>query len=214
MRLSRFLFAAPLIASVLLAGSPAEAQGDDTDDFLKPDNWEGLNEYWKIDGTTIIGEAKKDPGFNTFFVTKKKYGDFELSFRVELKDGKGNSGVQVRSTVIDPKKYIVAGPQPDIGQQYWGSVYGERVGGMMKAAPPDLVKKVVKPADFNDYVIIAKGNRMTTRINGETMVDEEFPTTPDKKPLLSEGVIAIQLHAGGPMTVTLKEIKFKDLSKK
>ena len=52
----------------------------DDDDFLKPDNWEGLKDLWTIKGTTIVGETKTDPKFNTFFCTKKKYKDFEMSF--------------------------------------------------------------------------------------------------------------------------------------
>ena len=51
-----------------------------------------------------MGYTPKDPGFNTFLCSKKKYKDFELSFKVRLKDGKGNSGVQIRSKVFDPKK--------------------------------------------------------------------------------------------------------------
>src|SRR5262249_50731948 len=152
---------------------------------------------------------------NTFFCSKKKYGDFELSFKVRLKDGKGNSGIQVRSAVIDPKKFVVAGPQCDIGQQFWGSLYGEQVGGMMKACPGDFVKKNVKPADFNNYHIIVKGDHVTIKLNGETSVDDDFPATPNKKPMAREGVIAFQLHGNmGPMTAEFSDIKFTDLSKK
>jgi hypothetical protein len=213
MRLSR-LFLAALVPAAALALAPAPATADDTSDFLKPDNWEGLKEYWKVEGTTIVGEAKEGLKFNTFLCSKKKYGDFELSFKVQLKDGKGNSGVQIRSAVIDPQKFVVAGPQADIGQQFWGSLYGEQAGGMMKQAPAEVVKKAVKPTEFNDYHIVAKGNRITIKVNGETTVDEEFPTTPNKKPTAAEGVIAFQLHAGPPMTVTFRDIRFTDLGKK
>ena len=68
----------------------------------------------------MIGDAEKDPSFNTFLCSKKKYKDFELKFKVRLKDGKGNSGVQIRSKVIDPKKFAVAGPQGDIGARLLG----------------------------------------------------------------------------------------------
>lgn len=210
MRLPRFSRAAALLMAALAISSNSSARADDTDDFLKPDNWEGLTEYWKIDGKTVTGDAKKDPGFNTFFCSKKKYGDFELSFQAQLKDGKGNSGVQVRSAVIDPKKFVVAGPQADIGAGYWGSLYGERVGGWLKKSKKD----VAKPKDFNDYRIVVKGNHVTITVNGETTVDEDFPNNAGKNPAPPAGIIAFQLHAGGPMTVTFKDIKFKDLSKK
>jgi hypothetical protein len=202
-----------LTGLVVLAILP-KIQADDTDAFLDPANWEGLPQYWKLDpkSRTIIGQADKDPGFNTFFCSRKQYGDFELAFEVELKNAKGNSGVQIRSRLLDgPKekgKFIVAGPQADIGQQYWGSLYGERFGGMMKQAPADRVKKFVKPDGFNEYRIRAVGQRVTITINGETFIDEVF----DKLP--PAGIIAFQIHAGGPMTVTFRNIRFTQLSAK
>ena len=201
---------------MLFAPVPS-ARADDTEEFLKPENWEGLPGLWTLDQKTktIVGETKEDPKDNTFYCTKKKYGDFELSCKVQLRDGIGNSGIQIRSEVFDKAKFKVRGPQPDIGQQYWGSVYGEGVGGMMKASDPKKVKKFVKEKEFNDYYVLAEGNHITVKINGETMVDDDFPTTPDKKPMASEGIIALQIHAGYPkMYVEFKDIKFKDLSKK
>lgn len=216
MRLSRLLFAALLAAG-------ATARADDTADFLKPENWEGRSDLFKLDpkARTIVGETTEDPKYNTFFCTKKKYGDFELSFKVQLRDGVGNSGVQIRSEVFDKEKFRVKGPQVDVGKGYWGSLYGEGVGGMMKASSPDAIKKAVKEAEFNDYVITAKGTKITVKVNGETMVDQDFPTLPagkDKKegaPAPKDGVIAIQVHSGYPkMRVEYKDITFTDLGKK
>ena len=213
MRLSRLLVAALAVAWT------ATARADDTDDFLKPENWHGRADLFKLDpaGKTIVGETMEDPKYNTFFCTKKKYSDFELSFKVQLRDATGNSGVQIRSTLRDDKKFVVAGPQVDVGKGYWGSLYGEGVGGMMKASSPDAIKKAVKEKEFNEYHIVAKGTRVTIKINGETMVDQDFPTLPgkDAKPAPMDGIIAIQVHAGYPkMRVEYKDIVFKDLSKK
>jgi hypothetical protein len=216
MRLSRLLCAAALAAG-------ATARADDTADFLKPENWEGRSDLFKLDpkARTIVGETTEDPKYNTFFCTKNKYGDFELSFKVQLRDGVGNSGVQIRSEVFDREKFRVKGPQVDVGKGYWGSLYGEGVGGMMKASTPDTIKKAVKEAEFNDYVITAKGTKITVKVNGETMVDGDFPTLPagkDKKeggPAPKDGIIAIQVHGGYPkMRVEYKDITFTDLSKK
>ena len=208
MRLPRLLLSLAFFG--LAAGF---ARADDTKEFLKADNWEGLTQYWKIDGTTVTGTAKEDPKFNTFLCSKTKYSDFEMSFKVKMTGGKANSGIQVRSTVTDAKKFVVHGPQCDMGQQYWGSLYGEGVGGMMLASPGDFVKKHVKEAEFNDYALTVKGTHFTIKVNGETSVDKDFPTTPDKKPTAESGVIAFQLHQGGAMTVEFKDIKFTDLSK-
>jgi hypothetical protein len=170
------------------------------------DGWEGLTEYWSVRDGALVGATPKGLTFNTFLCSKKTYRDFELSFKIRLKDGAGNSGVQIRSKIIDPAKFAVGGPQCDIGQGYWGSLYGEHFGGMMKQSPPDKVERVVKKDGFNDYSIRCAGKHVTIKINGETMVDDDFPKMPD------EGIIAWQLHAGKPMEVTFKDIRFKDLS--
>lgn len=221
MRLPRLLFAA------LLLGACSAARADDTDDFLKPENWQGREDLFKIDpkARTIVGETMEDPKYNTFFCTKKTYSDFELSCKVQLRDAVGNSGIQIRSTLKDDKKFVVHGPQVDVGKGYWGSLYGEGVGGMMKASSPEAIKKAVRESEFNDYYILAKGQHITIKINGETMVDQDFPTLPapkgkdgnqpEAKPAPTEGIIAIQVHAGYPkMRVEYKDIKFTDLSKK
>ena len=206
------LFCLGLVGLLAGAFGLSTAQADDsTKEFFNGkdlDGWEGLMEFWSVRDGAIVGYTPRDPGHNTFLCSKKKYKDFELTFKVRLKGGVGNSGVQIRSRILDPKKFIVSGPQADMGQQYWGSLYGEQFGGMMKQSPTDLVKKVVKPDDFNDYAIKCQGKHVTITINGETMVDGEFPKMPD------DGIIAWQLHAGfKSMEVTFKDIKFKELGK-
>jgi len=184
---------------------------DSTKDFFNGKDltgWEGLMEYWSVKDGSLVGYTPKDPGHNTFLCSKKKYKDFELTFQIRLKGGVGNSGVQIRSKILDPNKFTVGGPQCDIGQQYWGSLYGENYGGMMKAAPPELVKRVVKQDDFNDYYIKCVGNHVTIKVNDETTVDGDFKMPED-------GIIAWQLHAGfKSMEVTFKNIKFKELTTK
>lgn len=181
------------------------------DDFLKEENWEGIKEYWKIEGDTVTGSSPKD-GLknNTFLCSKQKYKDFEMTFQIRLHGGPdANSGVQIRSKVEDPNKYIVAGPQADIGANYWGSLYGERFGGMMKQADAKAVNPTLKNDDFNDYHIKCVGKHVTISVNGVTTVDDDFEKMPE------EGIIAFQLHVTKtPMVVTFKKIKFKDLSAK
>jgi hypothetical protein len=173
------------------------------------DGWEGLTQYWSVKDGAIVGTAgaEKVP-FNTFLWTKKRYKDFELKCYVRLMDGQGNSGVQIRSEVLNQQQLSAKGPQCDIGQQFWGSLYGENFGGMMKAAPVDVVKKALKPADFNDYYIKCVGKHVTIKLNGETTVDDDFEKMPE------DGRIGLQLHGGHVMEVTFKNFEFKDLSGK
>ena len=70
-----------LAFAFLLAPAPSARAEDnkDTKEFLSPENWEGRADIWKIENGTVIGETKEDPKYNTFFCSKKKYSDFELS---------------------------------------------------------------------------------------------------------------------------------------
>jgi len=184
------------------------------DNFLDPAEWEGLiKEYWTVEGNTVIGMTKEAQKFNTFLCSKKKYKDFELSFDVRLKGGTGNSGIQFRSVVTENKNFTVAGPQADIGANYWGSLYGEKfskegkVGGghMMLQAPGDKVNEKLKKDDFNEYKIVCKGKHVSITVNGVKAVDADFEILPE------DGIIAFQVHAGPPMEVTFKNIKFTEL---
>ncbi len=197
----------PIVGLLLLALGTLHAE-DKSEPFLTEDlsGWEGLiKEHWTYKDGELIGTTPKGLKSNTFLCSKKKYKDFEMTFKVKLKDGQGNSGVQIRSKLADKKWYAVAGPQCDIGEGWWGSLYGERLpGGMMKAAPKD-VQKTIKKDDYNDYSIRCVGKRVTIKINGVTTVDDEFPKMED------EGIIAFQLHTPGPMTVMFKDIVFKEI---
>ena len=66
---------------------------------------------------------------------------------------------------------------------------------------------IFKQKDWNEYVIIADGNHLTHKINGHTTV-EVIDESPDA---LTKGIMAIQVHAGGPMKVQVKDIWLKTL---
>jgi hypothetical protein len=206
-RRSLLLLLAALAAPAAAALAQPPSRADAFLDGKSLAGWDGLTNYWKVVDGALVGSTEPGglKGHNTFLCSKKMYGDFELSFQVRLKGGRGNSGVQIRSEVIDPQKFVVKGPQCDMGQQYWGSLYGEQFGGMMRASPAAKVKQVVKADDFNDYSIRCAGKHVTIKINGETMVDGDFPKMPDT------GIIAFQLHQGPPMEVTFRKIEFREI---
>jgi len=172
--------------------------------------WEGNEKLWSVKDGALVGSTEpKGIKGNTFLCSKRKYGDFELKFQVRLLGKTGNSGVQIRSKLVDPEKFVVHGPQADMGQQFWGSLYGEGIGGMMKASPGDVVKRVLKPDEFNDYYIKCVGKHVTIKLNGETTVDQDFDNLP------ADGILAWQLHSGFDfMEVTFKDIEFKELKGK
>jgi uncharacterized protein YkwD len=200
-----------LLIPCVLGENQGVSARDKAPAFLSADlaGWEGLMEYWTYKDGVLTGAAPKGLKFNTFLCSKHKYGDFELKFQVKLTGKDPNSGVQIRSKLIpDTKVFAVMGPQCDMGQVYWGSLYGEHFGGMMKAASKEVVAKVLKKNDFNSYYIKCVGNHVTIKLNGEVTVDGDFPKMPET------GIIAFQIHSGGPMEAIFKDIKFTDIPRK
>jgi hypothetical protein len=213
--------AAVVFVTVLAVCSRAGSGDEPYGSFLGKDlaGWEGLtDEHWTFKDGALIGLAPRGLRFNTFLCSKKKYGDFELKFQVWLIGKNANSGVQIRSAIFDPKRFAVKGPQCDMGQVYWASLYGEHfggkkdkngleAGGMMKQAPADVVKEALKENDFNGYSIKCVGKHVTIKLNGYVTVDDDFPAMPD------EGIIAWQIHSGPPMVVIFRNVEFKELGK-
>jgi hypothetical protein len=212
------LIAFPLHASSWSQEPPRDADDlqriDVTGDFFNGKDltgWQGLPGLWTVRDGAIVGKTPAEGlKFNTFLCSRRPYRDFELTFQVKLTGdlARANSGVQVRSGLFNLETCAVFGPQCDMGQIYWGSVYGEGYGGMMQQSPADKVKTLLKPGEFNAYAIRVVGNRIITQLNGETLVDKTFPLLPDA------GLIAWQLHAGPQMEVVFKDLKMTELRKK
>jgi hypothetical protein len=206
-----------LVASALATTDPAERASrrgsEETPAFFNGkdlDGWEGLPEYWSVRDGAIVGKVPAAGlAFRTYLCSRRKYKDFELSVQVRITDGKGNSGVQFRSRIVDAAKYTVAGPQGNMGRPFWGGLYGELDPGRWLRLPKQtIVREIVKPAEFNDYVLRCVGKRVTIKINGTTTLDDHFPEIPD------EGIIAWQLRGDYPgMEVTFRKIQFQDLSR-
>jgi hypothetical protein len=197
-------------------------------------NWEGLDGFWSVKDGVISGHETKEGSKQTFLVlTALKPADFELHFSYKWATPDGNSGVQFRSKVLDEKAYRVGGYQADFDAKggYDGSIYDEAgvAGGRgtmsnrgektvwdadtkrhdEKLSDEDL-KKYIKAGDWNDCVVIAKGNHITYTINGHLMTD----LTDDSPKALKDGVIALQCHAGFTMEVLFKDLKIKLLDDK
>ncbi len=204
--------------------------------------WDGNPELWSVKNGAIVGKTTPEHPItvNTFLIwTNGTTSDFELrcSFRITANNDKNfaNSGMQYRSKVLDPKLWIVGGYQADMeaGPNYTGILYDERgvAGGrgIMAArgekvtwGGADCKKQVtgslgtseeigaaIKKADWNEYVVIVKGNHFQHFINGKATIDL---TDECESKLVKSGVLALQLHVGGAMTVEFKDLRIKDLS--
>jgi len=70
------------------------------------------------------------------------------------------------------------------------------------------IGKTYKKSDWNDYVIIAKGNHIQHFLNGVQTVDI---VDKDPKNSAARGILALQIHAGPPMLVEFKNVRLKEL---
>ncbi len=174
---------------------------------------------------------------NTFIIWKDgSTKDFELrlSFRCNATN---NSGIQYRSKHITDGKvgnaWVVRGYQHELRNEnkfpnVSGFIYDE--GGKRsriclageqatwetdgkKVVKSDLVdaaafEKLFKLDDWNDVVILAKGNHIEHYLNNVLILDF---TDNHPELALKEGVLALQLHAGKPMWTEFKNIRIREV---
>ena len=69
-------------------------------------------------------------------------------------------------------------------------------------------KKLFKLNEWNDVIIIVRGNHIQHYMNGRLIMDFEDG---HEKALL-EGLLAFQLHAGKPMFAEFKDVRIRELS--
>ncbi|MEX0936397.1 MAG: DUF1080 domain-containing protein [Pirellulales bacterium] len=173
--------------------------------------WEGdTKTTWRIEnGALVAGTLDTPQPRNEFLATARAYRDFELRLKWKLEGDrqKVNGGIQFRSRRI-PGNHEMIGYQADLGSDVDGALYDESRRNRFLARPTDdVVKRAIKPTgEWNDYVIRAEGTRIQIWLNGVKTVDyvERDSDIDDK------GVIAVQIHGGGPLVVRYKNIVLRD----
>jgi len=174
---------------------------------------------------------------NTFLIWKDGVTrDFELrlSFRCNATN---NSGIQYRSARFDNKPdaknaWRLKGYQHEIRNEnkfpnvssfiydeggkrgricltgekaVWGEDGKKKV--LETLITAEEFEKLFKLDQWNDVVIVAKGNHIQHYLNGRLVLD----FTDDPKLALLEGLLGLQLHAGKPMWAEFKDIRIKEL---
>ena len=178
-------------------------------DFL---GWEGdTSKTWKIKENALWGGSlSENVPLNIFLCTKKSYGNFtlKLKFKVENSGGFCNAGVQFRSVRAKNPAHEMIGYQADLGPGYWGALYDESRRDKVLVAPDsNLIKKILKVNDWNDYEVIAIKNRIQIKINNTKTIDylESDSSIPQS------GLIGLQVHGGGKTRVGYKEIYISEV---
>ncbi len=196
------------------------------------EDWDGDPVFWRVENGAIVGESTPEKVLkqNTFLIWKGgRLGDFELKLEFRLSEA-ANSGVQYRSVRLpDVGPWVMKGYQADMDGRhtYTGMVYEERGRGFLaprgqiarvsedgvrkligSPGEPDALKAFLKPEDWNQLHIIARGNILIHVVNGRLMsllVDE------DPRGRSMEGLLGLQLHAGKPMRVEFRNIRLRKL---
>ena len=200
------------------------------------DAWDGDPRLWSVKDGVIHGETTDDTkaNGNTFLIWqggRTKNFELRLSFRCNATN---NSGIQYRSKhITDGKvrnKWVVRGYQHEIRNQnelpsVAGFIYDEggKRGRMSlvgektvwsaegkkiveKFLDADDYKQLFKLDDWNDVVIIAKGNHLQHYLNNRLIMD---CTDGQPERALLDGILALQLHAGKPMFAEFKNVRIK-----
>lgn len=193
--------------------------------------WDADPDFWRVENGEIVGEttAAHQPKQNIFCIWKGgSPADFDLRLEYKLTGETGNSGIQYRSVELpDVAKWVMKGYQADIDgkQQYTGQVYEERGRGFLAlrgqiayvpnggkvgsigATGGDDLKSTIKDGNWNEMVIIARGNTLVQMINGRVMsmlIDDD---TANRK---MSGEIGIQLHkTTAAMKIESRNIRIK-----
>lgn len=165
--------------------------------------WEMIADVFRVeDGAIVGGNFETGVDRNQFLTTKESFGNFYLRLECKIIDGPtnarkdGNAGIQFRSVRV-PNNHEMVGYQADMTSDgsYWGHLYDEsRRRCMLQTPPEELVKALWKPNDWNRYEILCQGKNIRLFLNGVETVN--YTEEDDSIPL--EGLIGLQIHAGGP----------------
>ncbi|MFM9170503.1 MAG: family 16 glycoside hydrolase [Phycisphaerales bacterium] len=217
---------AHVLVLVLAAATSAHARQE----VIRPfdgatlDGWNGDRGTWSVEDGAIVGRstAERPLAASSYLAWDGDMpGDFRL--RCEFLVTGGNSGIQYRSARVDGQADM-AGFQADLdaANAYTGILYeglgrgimsargeraewtpeGKRVAGTF--AEDAALKDVMRPGEWNEYVVEAHGTRVRHWINGTLMTDV---VDGDATRFRRDGQLAFQLHQGPPMEARFRAIE-------
>jgi hypothetical protein len=165
------------------------------------------NEKWDVEAGTIHGQGiTKEYGY---LRTEKKYKDFHLFLRFRC-EADGNSGVFFHTDFKPGTADVSQGLQFEIDRiigHHTGGLYGD--GRQWIVWPAPELEPLIRPNDWNEYLLKVESNRYVSYLNGVLMVDFTDPT-----PKSFDGYIALQLHSGGQGNMRFKDLLIRDLTVK
>lgn len=174
--------------------------------------WEGDTlKTWRIeDGAIVAGSLTETIPHNNFLVTTTSYDNFILRLKLKLEGTSGfvNAGIQFHSKRLTDPPFEMAGYQADAGPKYWGSLYDESRRNKTLVLPDSVfIKKLVRTNDWNDLEVRSENRRIRILLNGQQTVDY---TEADKN-IPQSGLIGLQIHGGGKVQVSYKDITLEKI---
>lgn len=199
------------------------------------EGWDYDPVYWKVEDGCMVGEVTPETLLdrNTFIIKKDlTLKDFELKVEYYISLN-GNSGISYRNELVKDVPNALKGYQADIDgrNQYTGQNYEERgreflalrgekntlnlgyqspthqyVGSIDFQS--DSLNQYINKEDWNEYHIVAKGNKLQHYINGILMSEVIDNDTENRK---LSGILGVQVHVGPPMIVKYKNFRVKHL---
>jgi hypothetical protein len=159
-------------------------------------------EKWYVEDGLLICESGPDAQYG-YLATEKHYKNFELNLEFK-QEADGNSGVFIRSTIEGVK---VSGWQVEVAPKgkHTGGVY-ESYGRGWLIKPEAEKEKVLKEGEWNKMKIVVNGDTLTSYLNGVEMI-----TITDAKIGAGEGSVDLQIHDGGGIKVTWRNLVIKEL---
>jgi putative heme-binding domain-containing protein len=216
-----------LFAVLGIAGPLAAAEEIVLFDGTTLEGFHGDSRYWTVEDGAIVGRTTDAAPLerNTYLIHERPFADFVLRLEYRLRGG--NSGIQYRSR--DLGEFAVAGYQADLedGPNWTGMLYEERGRGILcrrgtrldvsrdgtrresSLGDADALLAVTRASEWNEYEIVARGNRLIHRINGARMIDV---VDQDENHAATEGSIAFQLHTGPAMEVAFRNVRIERLA--
>lgn len=221
MRAKRWVACVLMLAGFAAAASAGENgawrslfNGKDLTGWKVP---EGDNGHWKVVDGVIDYDASSEAAKSKDLWTAQEFGDFEMEIEWRIKETKGEYAariilpdgsyklgpdgkpISVPIQNADSGIYLRGFPKSQLNIWCWpagsGEIWGYRGDPKMPAAvragcvPKACADKPV--GEWNRFVITAKGDHVTVRLNGQTVIDNvELPGLPAKGP------IGLQHHGG------------------
>ncbi|AMR26481.1 hypothetical protein A0257_04750 [Hymenobacter psoromatis] len=199
-----------LLTSFQLRPAPVADDWQNLFDGKTLNGWKrlgGTAEY-KVENGAIVGTSVAGSG-NTFLVTEREYGDFDLELDVKIDDPASNSGVQTRShfdAAATPGKVYGRQVEIDPSARSWsGGIYDEARRQWLY--PLDLhpqAKTAFKVGQYNHMKVECLGNEMKTWVNGVPVAYVVDPIDP-------KGFIGLQVHAVTDAAQAGHQVYFKNI---